>query len=105
MRLCAVIAAAVIAIPIHASQPAATGVDVFGPGVLSSGEVFRGTFAPDGRTFYFFKRTGEGETYRIWLDAGRARSALGWAPSVPLEAGLRETVTWMRRKAPLAERP
>jgi hypothetical protein len=38
---------------------------VFGPGVLSSGEVYRGSFAPDGRTFYFFRKVGSGEVYHI----------------------------------------
>jgi L-ascorbate metabolism protein UlaG (beta-lactamase superfamily) len=39
---------------------------MFGPGVLSSGEIFRGSFAPDGDTFYFFKKVGSGEDYRIY---------------------------------------
>lgn len=41
---------------------------VFGGGVLSVGEVYRGCFAPDGRTFYFFKKvTPNQEDYRIFL--------------------------------------
>ena len=41
--------------------------EIFGPGVLSVGEVFRGTFMPDGRTFYFFKKvTKDQEDYRIF---------------------------------------
>lgn len=76
MRLGTTIAAALIAIPINAFQTAPAGVEVFGPGVLSNGEVFRGTFAPDGRTFYFFKRTGEGESYRIFSSE---RTDGGWS--------------------------
>jgi hypothetical protein len=42
--------------------------EVFGPGVLSTGNVYRGSFAPDGRTFYFFKKVTEGkEDYRIFI--------------------------------------
>ena len=41
--------------------------EVFGPGVLSVGEVFRGTFTPDGQTFYFFKKvTKDEEDYRVF---------------------------------------
>lgn len=35
-----------------------------------------------------------GETFRIYLDAGRARQELGWRPTVPLEEGLERTVAW-----------
>jgi len=45
------------------AQPA-----VFGPGVLSAGEVYRGCFTPDGRSFYFFKKVTRGqEDYRIFV--------------------------------------
>lgn len=37
-----------------------------------------------------------GEVFRIALDAGRAREALGWEPRTPLEDGLRATVEWVR---------
>jgi hypothetical protein len=41
---------------------------VFGPGVLSVGEVYRGSFAPDGRAFYFFKKVArDREDYRIFV--------------------------------------
>ena len=41
-------------------------VEQFGPGVFS-GEVYRGSFAPDGKTFYFFKKVTPGkEDYRIF---------------------------------------
>lgn len=42
--------------------------EIFGPGVLSTGEVYRGSFAPDGRTFYFFKKvTPNQEDFRIFV--------------------------------------
>src|SRR5688500_9919054 len=45
-----------------------TEAKVFGPDVLSAGEVFRGSFTPDGRSFYFFKKVAPGEEeYRIFV--------------------------------------
>jgi hypothetical protein len=42
--------------------------ELFGAGVLSVGEVYRGSFAPDGRVFYFFKKVTPGkEDYRIFV--------------------------------------
>src|SRR5262245_33172936 len=41
--------------------------EIFGPGVLSVGEVYRGSFTPGGHDFYFFKKTGKGEDYRIFV--------------------------------------
>jgi UDP-glucose 4-epimerase len=38
-----------------------------------------------------------GETFRIYLDASRARDELGWQPSVDLEDGLRRTVEYFRQ--------
>lgn len=40
-----------------------------------------------------------GEVYRIALDNTRAKSWLGWTPSVPLEEGLRRTVQWFRSRS------
>jgi L-ascorbate metabolism protein UlaG (beta-lactamase superfamily) len=61
-------------------------VEVFGTGVLSTGEVFRGTFSPDGGTFYFFKKTSSGEDYRIYSSN---QTANGWtAPAVVDLGGL-----------------
>ena len=37
-----------------------------------------------------------GEVYRIYLTGERARELLEWSPQVSLEAGLRETVAWVR---------
>jgi len=47
--------------------------ELFGAGVLSVGEVYRGSFMPDGRTFYFFKKvTPQQEDYRIFVSHLRA---------------------------------
>jgi L-ascorbate metabolism protein UlaG (beta-lactamase superfamily) len=59
-------------------------VDVFEPGVLSDGEVFRGTFSSDGRTFYFFKRTGTGENYRIFSSVRRGNT---WSAPAIVDLG------------------
>ena len=41
--------------------------EVFAPETISTGNVYRGTFTPDGREFYFFKNVTEGEEdYRIF---------------------------------------
>jgi UDP-glucose 4-epimerase len=47
-----------------------------------------------------------GETYRISLDATRARQVLGWQPRTPWPDGLAPTVRWFaeRRVARLGER-
>lgn len=39
-----------------------------------------------------------GETFRIYLDATRARQELGWEPQVSLEEGLRRTVAFFREQ-------
>ena len=50
------------------SEPGGTEPEVFGPGVLSAGEVYRGCFMPNGREFYFFKKVTPGqEDYRIFV--------------------------------------
>lgn len=36
------------------------------------------------------------EIWRMYADATRARTVLGWQPSVSLEEGLRRTVEWLR---------
>lgn len=40
-----------------------------------------------------------GDVRRIFLDTGRAREALGWAPSVSIQEGLRLTSEFFRRDA------
>jgi UDP-glucose 4-epimerase len=37
-----------------------------------------------------------GETFRIFLDASRAKNELGWEPTVSLEQGLRQTVEYFQ---------
>jgi hypothetical protein len=40
---------------------------LLGPGTVSAGNDFRGTFTPDGDTLYYFKNVMEGqEDYRIF---------------------------------------
>jgi UDP-glucose 4-epimerase len=38
-----------------------------------------------------------GETFRIYLDASRARQELGWEPTVPLDEGLRRTTEYFHQ--------
>jgi L-ascorbate metabolism protein UlaG (beta-lactamase superfamily) len=66
-----------------AALPAAAP-EVFAPGVLSAGEVYRGTFTRDAQTFYFFKKTGSGETYRIFSSH---RTGTGWTAPQPVDLG------------------
>jgi UDP-glucose 4-epimerase len=42
----------------------------------------------------------QGEVYRIYLDASRARAELGWAPTLAVAEGLRRTVDYFQRMAP-----
>lgn len=58
---------------------------LFGAGVLSVGEVYRGCFALDGRAFYFFKKvTPQQEDYRIFV----ARLVKGqWSEPVRVKLG------------------
>ncbi|MCI0390059.1 MAG: hypothetical protein MOB07_15015 [Acidobacteria bacterium] len=62
-RVIASLQAAAKSPPRDTAQP-----EVFGAGVLSTGEIYRGCFAPDGRAFYFFKKVTRGqEDYRIFV--------------------------------------
>lgn len=38
-----------------------------------------------------------GETFRIYLDASKAKQDLGWEPSVPLQEGLQKTVEYFQQ--------
>jgi UDP-glucose 4-epimerase len=42
----------------------------------------------------------EGEVYKIYLDAARAKEELGWEPCVSLQDGLSETVEYLKAKTP-----
>ncbi len=65
-------------------QPGPTRPEVLAPGVLSAGEVYRGAFTPDGGTLYFFKKTGSGETFRIFSSS---RTTSGWATPAVVDLG------------------
>lgn len=67
------------------STPAYTGPQVLGPESISVGNVYRGTFTPDGDTLYFFKNVTEGEEdYRIF----RAhRDGSSWSKPEPISLG------------------
>ena len=41
--------------------------EIFGKDVISKGRIYRGSFTPDAKSFYFFKKTGEGEKYGIFV--------------------------------------
>lgn len=51
-----------------ATAAAQARAEVFAPDVVSAGNVYRGSFTPDGRTLFFFKRIGSAasEEYRIF---------------------------------------
>ncbi|HEX6063002.1 MAG TPA: amidohydrolase family protein, partial [Longimicrobiales bacterium] len=64
---------------------------VFEPGNISGSNVYRGSFTPDGREFYFFKRTTEDprrEDYRIFVSR---RTASGWSRPDTLDLGGRHS--------------
>lgn len=53
-----------------AQRQTPTVAAVFEPGIISTGNVYRGVFTPDGAEFYFFKRTTTDprrEDYRIFV--------------------------------------
>jgi L-ascorbate metabolism protein UlaG (beta-lactamase superfamily) len=62
----------------------ATAQSVVAPGVLSEGQVYRGAFTADGGTLFFFKKTGEGETFRIFTSR---RTPDGWSTPMVLDLG------------------
>jgi NAD dependent epimerase/dehydratase len=41
-------------------------------------------------------RPAQSEVDRLLADSSRARERLGWAPTVPLEEGLRRTIAWLQ---------
>ena len=40
-----------------------------------------------------------GDVGRTWADVSAAREALGYAPQVPFEEGIRRFVAWLRETA------
>lgn len=71
----------------RAQTPSLAGqVAVFAPGVVSvqGGNVYRGAFDPTGRAFYFFRKMGAGEEYRIFVTSRRAGH---WSPPERVFAG------------------
>ena len=73
-----------LTLALQAAAPADTA-RVFAPGVVSTGNVYRGSFSPDGREFYWFRKTTPGtEDYRIF----RSRLAAGtWSAPQPVDLG------------------
>ena len=72
---------AAFAFPAAAAQAQA---EVFAPGVVSDSNVWKGSFEPDGRTLYFFKKVGRGEDYRIFVTR---QGASGWSTPERLKIG------------------
>ena len=44
-----------------------------------------------------------GDVKRTWADIGAAHEALGYAPSVPFEAGVRRFIAWLDETETLGE--
>lgn len=63
-------------------QPAAPVV--VGAGILSVGEVYRGSFSDAGNTLYFFTKVGAGERYRIVVSR---RVSGAWTTPTPVDLG------------------
>ena len=60
-------------------------VEIFAPETISTGNVYRGSFAPDGKTFYFFKNVTKGqEDYRIFVSKLTGEK---WSKPVRLNLG------------------
>jgi L-ascorbate metabolism protein UlaG (beta-lactamase superfamily) len=74
--------------PASVSAQVATEADPrperIGPGTLSAGEVYRGSFTPDGHTLYFFKKVGENESYGIFSST---RGPDGWSAPARVDLG------------------
>lgn len=68
------------------AQPADTAApQELGPETISVGNVFRGTFTPDGDTLYFFRNVTEGEEdYRIFRSH---RDGAAWTKPEPISLG------------------
>lgn len=58
---------------------------IFAPETVSVGNVYRGSFTPDGRSFYYFKQVTEGqEDYRLFRSD---RTAGGWSAPIRVDLG------------------
>jgi WD40-like Beta Propeller Repeat len=65
--------------------PAPATPEVVGPETVSVGNVFRGTFTPDGDTLYYFKNVTEGEEdYRIFRSH---RTTTSWSEPEAVDLG------------------
>lgn len=82
--LSAILGIVVLGVTAVIAQPRPARPEIVSPGVLSAGEVYRGSFTPDGATLYFFKKTGSGEIYRIYTST---RTATGWTLPVVVDLG------------------
>jgi hypothetical protein len=59
--------------------------ELFAPKTISTGNVYRGAFTPDGQSFYFFKNVREGqEDYRIFRSI---RVGARWSDPVQISLG------------------
>jgi hypothetical protein len=66
-------------------RPDTASPQVLGPETISVGNVFRGTFTPDGDTLYFFKKVTEGEEdYRLFRSH---RDGGPWSKPQPISLG------------------
>jgi alpha-beta hydrolase superfamily lysophospholipase len=71
--------------PAEPCAAAPTWATAFAPNLSDSARLFRGTFGPDGRTLYYFRKTTLGqEDYRILVS--RYGSG-GWSPGERLDLG------------------
>lgn len=85
LRMVALLAVAVPTCrPAERPIGAAAQVTMVGPGVLSTGQVYGGTLSANGDELYFFRKVGEGETYRIYRSE---RTGDEWMPPAPLDLG------------------
>jgi hypothetical protein len=71
----------------HGRCAGPTAAAPFAAILADSGRIYRGTFSPDGREFWFFKRTSDdprAEDYRIYVSRRRPD---GWSPGTRVTLG------------------
>lgn len=67
------------------SAESAKSAELFAPNLADPGALFRGTFSPDGRTLYYFRKVTAGtEDYRIYTSR---KTPNGWSAPVRLDLG------------------